>query len=205
MKEFQHDKKRTKKNDLTHYIDMVGSIYINSRSSFEIEKYIAQSKSEIARITFFKQILISCKQIAIIDLHKLVIDKYNNDFSIPKLINKLSPGGDFKKYNFPSDSLAMWSKWFLDHNCIISKIDTLRDTEYAHSDGNHSSFWERTFDYEELEMLYEFLNSVIVKIYDLCFPGTVPINNFFQAKSFNLFERIDLMENIERKNRNREN
>jgi hypothetical protein len=158
--------------ELKEEIEKMISIYFSAKSSFNDNLYLLNPDTTEEKVVAYHDLFIKRARYALGVLSILEISKLfggNNDaFSFNKFLNKLKINYNNSEWK---DKLSLelileWNKE-LDEQSMkdcISKVKSLRNQYFAHSDRNPENFENLIMKSEEMIRLLKFCETVLLKI-----------------------------------------
>jgi AbiU2 len=181
-----------KKDQLRIQVAQIAEIFLTAKENFNYCYYLhnpsTPEESEYLKVdrnlNFIRH---SLWRMSVIELVKLYSSKENDKFNLQKILNRLSPGGDYAELGIDYFDIVRWESRLLGKEIAISNIVTLRDKIYAHTDPNKNDYKQLEVYFYDIEELLEIAATIIKDIYLKVFQTTINLKTpTFDRTDFDL-------------------
>ncbi|WP_149274694.1 AbiU2 domain-containing protein [Pareuzebyella sediminis] len=154
---------------LKEQLEQIYLVYTKGFEAYSFNKYLIKPSSEqeenyLRNSKIFRMIGVSMFKLSVLELHKLVSNKKNDQLNLYDF-SKILKREDMKKYS--SDLILMEKFEVLDsYQHLTQKLKILRDKHYAHTDIIRP---DPELTYDDLDTLYDLVFTIIEQIYIVYF------------------------------------
>lgn len=161
------------------------SQYLHQPASVDEVKYIHESLDFL----YFRHVL---WRMCIIDLSKLYsYNPQSNHFNLHSLLKKVKSGGVYNLLYSNEPRVVSWEKSIESHETAISRVNTLRNKVYAHTDRDFGSIKSGTLDlsFAEIQPLIDLAEEILVVLFSEVFGAHLDTENvYFDRERFNMIK-----------------